>query len=77
MPETAESRETHRSFTVRVPMSTYFKMANLANRDNMFLNQKVNQLLKLGLGEHISLDDALVVLLRNMTTNEGEDLENG
>lgn len=60
-------QETHRSFTVRVPLSVYVKIGEMAKADGVFINQKVNQLLRLGMGEHVSLDQALVRLLRDRT----------
>lgn len=55
--------ETHRSFTVRVPIPLYLEMGQLAQDEGTNLNQKVNQLLSLGLGKHVSLDAALRRLL--------------
>ena len=57
-------KETHRSFTVRVPMSLYLELGQMAEADGVFINQKANQLLRLGMGHHVSLDQALVRLLR-------------
>jgi len=61
----------HHSFSVRLPNELYLQVASLAQRDGMKLNAKVNQLIKLGLGEHISLDEAL--RRRLMETVLGED----
>jgi predicted HicB family RNase H-like nuclease len=63
MPDTPSS-ETHRSFTVRVPMSLYLRLAEMAQADGVFINQKANQLLRLGMGQHVSLDQALARLIK-------------
>jgi hypothetical protein len=52
-----------RSFTVRVPREMYTELAELAQADGQNLNAKVNQLLRLGMGKHVSLDQALRLLL--------------
>lgn len=54
-----------RSFTIRVPLETYFELSRLATNDNENLNSKVNHVIQLGLGKHISLTQALNRLLRN------------
>ena len=66
----AESSKTHQSFTIRVPVAMYLDMAKLAQEEGLNLNQKVNQLLNLGLGKHISLNDSLRALLVRMTTGD-------
>lgn len=48
-----------RSFTIRVPDEVYLEMALAAQSDEVPLNQKANQLIRLGLGKHISLDAAV------------------
>jgi hypothetical protein len=64
-------RETHRSFTVRVPISLYLEMGQLAQDEETNLNAKVNQLLLLGMGKHVSLDSALRrLLVGSMTEKE-------
>lgn len=70
MDDSSSSKEGHRSFTVRVPHSLYAKIGDLANAEGVFVNVKVNQLLQLGLGEHVSLDTALARLIKKeVTTN--------
>lgn len=59
-----------RSFTIRVPDEVYLEMATAAQSDEVPLNQKANQLIKLGLGKHISLDQALRQLLGRTMTGE-------
>jgi hypothetical protein len=61
---------TDRSFTVRVPLPFYLELAEIAQADGQNLNQKCNQLLRLGLGKHISLDQALRQLLVQTMTEE-------
>lgn len=53
----------HRSFTVRMPIETYLEVASLALAEEVPMNNKVNQLVRLGLGKHISLDQAIKRLL--------------
>jgi hypothetical protein len=65
-----EVREAHRSFTVRVPLSRYIQMTTMARADSMNMNQKANQLLQLGMGQHINLDTALARLLRTQVIEE-------
>jgi len=69
MLETTPS-ETHRSFTVRVPMSLYLRLAEMAQADGVFINQKANQLLRLGMGQHINLDQALARLFKEKIEGE-------
>lgn len=68
MPKEQKTHEPHRSFTVRIPESLYGRIGDMANAEKVFLNAKVNQLLVLGLGEHISLDAALARLLTKEVT---------
>lgn len=53
-----------RSFTVRVPMDTYLQLCELAQGENVYLNKKVNQLLQIGMGKHVKLDDMLLRLIK-------------
>lgn len=64
-----DTKEEHRSFTVRVPLSLYAKIGDLASADGVFVNQKVNQLIRLGMGEHINLDQAVARLLKKEMTS--------
>lgn len=57
------AKKTHRSFTLRVEVPFYLELAELANKEGLPLNQLANRLLRLGLGQHISLDEALRRLL--------------
>lgn len=67
-------KQTHRSFTVRVPNDRYIEIAELAAKDNTHMNGKVNELLTLGLGKNIKLEEEIAKLLRrNMTS--GSELE--
>jgi len=68
MPKATPPKEEHRSFTVRIPESLYNTIGDLANAEGVFVNVKVNQLLRLGLGEHVSLDAALARLLKKEVT---------
>jgi hypothetical protein len=63
--------ETHRSFTVRIPLSLYLEIGQLAQDEESNINAKVNQLLLLGLDKHISLDAALRrLMVGHMTMTE-------
>lgn len=64
MPKAAAQPVPFRSFTVRIPETLYEKIGDLAQDDGVYVNVKVNQLLKLGLGEHISLDAAVARMLK-------------
>lgn len=57
------ANRTHRSFTLRVENEFYLQLAQKAQAEGIPLNQMANRLLRLGLGEHISLDQALRNLL--------------
>lgn len=70
MPET--TKEMYRSFTVRVPISRYIEMSDLAKAEGKHLNQKVQELLTLGLGKAIKLDEAVARLLKQ-TVVGGEE----
>lgn len=64
------SSETHRSFTVRIPIPLYLEIGQLAQDEDSNINAKVNQLLLLGLGKHVSLDAALRRLLVGSMTEQ-------
>lgn len=57
------ANRTHRSFTLRVENEFYLQLAQKAQAEGIPLNQMANRLLRLGMGEHISLDQALRNLL--------------
>lgn len=57
--------EKHRSFTVRVPMHRYLQLSEMAVKEGLHLNQKVNEVLALGLGEHVKLDKILGRMIKN------------
>jgi hypothetical protein len=69
MPETAQ-KETFRSFTLRIPTSLYCELSDLARSEGVFINQKANQLLRLGMGKHIDLNQALERLLKSEVVKE-------
>jgi predicted HicB family RNase H-like nuclease len=66
------AQETHRSFTVRVPMSLYLSLAEMAQADGVFINQKANQLLRLGMGKHVSLDQAVLRLIKDKMEDQAQ-----
>lgn len=57
-----------RSFTIRVPQDMYLRICECANADDMAINVKVNQLLRLGLGEHVNLNETLARMLVRLST---------
>lgn len=57
------SKNTHRSFTLRVGIDFYLELAEKAQAEGIPLNQLANRLLRLGLDKHVSLDSALRSLL--------------
>lgn len=65
--------ESHRSFTIRVPLARYIEMSDLAKADNTNLNAKVNELLILGLGRNVSIEEAIGRLLRRETVKDAND----
>lgn len=72
MSKAPASPDQHRSFTVRVPLALYLQMGKLAQDEGGNMNKKVNQLLLLGLGKHISLDSALRRLIVEKITDTEE-----
>ena len=68
-------RQTHRSFTVRVPMARYVKIADLARESKSNMNVKVNELLELGLKENVNIEEVLVRLLRRAQKEESNDAQ--
>lgn len=53
------STNSHRSFTLRVPIDFYLELAAKAQAEDIALNQLANRLLRLGLDKHVTLDQAL------------------
>jgi predicted DNA-binding ribbon-helix-helix protein len=64
------SKQSHRSFTLRVETSFYLELAEKAQSEGIPLNQLANRLLRLGLGKHISLDEALRNMLMDRIVRE-------
>lgn len=62
--------ESHRSFTIRVPIARYVEMSDLARADNSNLNAKVNELLTLGLDKNVKLEEAIARLLKRETLKD-------
>ena len=60
------SRKSHRSFTLRVDTDFYLELAAKAQAEGIPLNQLANRLLRLGLGEQVSVEDQVRVLLLRM-----------
>ena len=57
------SKITHRSFTLRVPIDFYLEMAEKAQAEKVPLNQLANRYLRLGMGKHVDVDEAIRNLL--------------
>lgn len=70
MPDSPSPRETHRSFTVRVPMSRYLEVSGLATEDKVHLNTKINELLTLGLGGHLKLNTAIARFVKKFVEED-------
>lgn len=62
-----------RSFTLRVPDKVYLELATRAQTARVPLNQMANQLILLGLGHAISLDEALKRLITQTVVTEAEN----
>lgn len=56
-------KQTHRSFTLRVPTDFYLELAEKAQAEGLPLNQLANRLLRLGWGKHVDVDEAIRTLL--------------
>jgi hypothetical protein len=66
------SKQSHRSFTLRVETPFYLELAEKAQAEGIALNQVANRLLRLGMGKHVSLDQALrSLLVERMVAPEG------
>lgn len=65
--------ESHRSFTIRVPHQRYIEMSDLAKKDNTNLNAKVNELLTLGLGRNVKIEEAIARLLKREVVKDRDD----
>lgn len=52
-----------RSFTVRVPYDMYLDICDLAQNEGKKLNTKVNELLKIGMGETVRVTEVLREML--------------
>jgi hypothetical protein len=59
--------QDHRSFTIRIPSPMYIQIADMASQDRTSINQKVHQLLQIGLNGHVSLDEAVRTLLMGIS----------
>lgn len=64
------SKNTHRSFTLRVNIDFYLELAEKAQNEGIPLNQLANRLLRLGMDKHISLDEALRSMLLDKMVSE-------
>lgn len=68
MPE----KSPHRSFTIRIPLSLYVEIAELAREDDVSINVKVGQFIRLGMGESINVNDKIMDLIRRKLLPELE-----
>lgn len=65
----SEQKIPHRSFTVRVPEELYVKLGDLADADGVFVNTKVNELIRLGLAKDIDISDKIAQILKKELIN--------
>jgi predicted HicB family RNase H-like nuclease len=65
----SEQRGPHRSFTVRVPEELYIKLGDLADAEGVYVNTKVNELIRLGLAAEIDLTEKISQLLKKEVIN--------
>ena len=70
MSKTSQPKEEHRSFTVRIPESLYNRIGDLANSEGVYVNVKINQLLRLGLGEHVNIDAAIARMIKREVVSD-------
>lgn len=70
----ASPTQTHRSFTVRVPIARYSKIAELALESNTNMNVKVNELLELGLKENVRVEKILSRLIKRADLEDRADV---
>ena len=61
-----------RSFTIRTPKELYLEISDCAILEQVPLNVKVNQLLNLGLAKHVSLNEALSIMLMKLIIETDE-----
>jgi hypothetical protein len=59
-----------RSFTVRVPYEVYLNICDQAQLEGKKLNTKVNELISLGLGKTLELNDMLRAMLVEQLNKE-------
>lgn len=55
---------TRRALSIRVPTEVYCDVATLAQDEGVDLNTKINELIRMGLGEHKSLTAALQSMVK-------------
>lgn len=55
---------SRRALSIRVPTDIYCAVATLAQEEGIDLNSKLNELIRLGLGDHKSLTEALHAMVR-------------
>lgn len=70
MAENTQEREEFRAFTVRVPISLYITMSDMARSENIHLNKKITQLLHLGIDKNTSLDSILMKMIKKVAEND-------
>lgn len=57
------TKQSHHSFTLRVPSDFYLELASKAQGEGIALNQLANRVLRLGWGKHVDIDAAIRSLL--------------
>lgn len=67
---TTHSPAAPRSFTIRVPQELYLEILECSAAEDLPINVKVNQLLRLGLGKHIDLNATLAKMVSKLIVEE-------
>lgn len=62
--------KTHQIFSVRLPISTYLAITDLALKDGFPMSVKVNQLLDMGLEKHSAMDRAVRGILLQLSEED-------
>lgn len=63
-----------RALSIRVPSNLYCEIAALAQEEGVDLNTKINELIRMGLGEDKSLTKALRSMVKRHLISEGEEI---
>lgn len=64
---------SRRALSIRVPSDLYCQIAALAQEEGLDLNNKINELIRMGLGENKSLTDALHKMVKRHLLEEEKE----